>query len=252
MTDETPQFTVEFAKTDQDFQDALRLRYDVFVQEFGSTGAGVDHRARIERDAFDQHAMHLLLKDRGRVVGVYRLLNREGAQAAGRFYSESEFDLLPLLSSGRRLLELGRSCLHPDYRGGQGMLLLWSALADYVMETGTEVLFGTASFQGTNLEAVLPSLSLLHEKHLAPEEICPIAHGATAILPEDLKCDDLDRRAAMLAVPPLIKSYLRLGGFVGKGAFLDREFQTIDVLLVLDVARMSESQRTSFTKRSRS
>ncbi|WIV52079.1 GNAT family N-acyltransferase [Marivivens sp. LCG002] len=244
-----PEFTVSFAQTEDEHLEALRLRYDVFVREFGTAGQGVDHQARIESDAFDAHALHLLLKDRGRVVGVYRLLDEARAKAAGGFYSEAEFDLGPLLSSGRKLLELGRSCLHPDYRGGQAMLLLWSAVSDHVIATKTEILFGTASFQGTDTKAIGPSLALLSENHRAPPDLRAVAVGPDALAYSDITMPVEDRRAAMLKVPSLIKAYLRLGGFVGDGAFVDHAFNSTDVLLILDVARMTESQRAVYSKR---
>ena len=118
---------------------------------------------------------HLLLIDPRRdaaalddVVGVYRLLPSDRLARTGRFYSESEYDLTPLKATGRRLLELGRSCVHPDYRGGTAMFHLWNALADYVLERDIEVLFGVASFHGTDIAALAQPLSYLHHNHLAP------------------------------------------------------------------------------------
>src|SRR5699024_9176532 len=115
-----------------------RLRYSVFVEELGGNGDLVDHEARLERDIFDTVVDHLILTDSRRpegdhVVGVYRLLPGERAAEFGRFYCDDEYDLGLLWKSKRRLLELGRSCVHPDYRGGPGMFLLWSALAAYVL-----------------------------------------------------------------------------------------------------------------------
>ncbi len=249
MNKASPKFSVGFAESEADHLAALRLRYDVFVREFGSKGNGVDHVKQIERDQFDEHALHLLLKDRGEVVGVYRLMDRTCAETAGRFYSEAEFDLSPILSSGRKVLELGRSCLHPDYRGGHGMLMLWSAVSDYVLATDTEILFGTASFQGTDIATIGPSLAVLSERHRAPTDLRAAAIGQSAIGYTELLKPVEDRRSAMLKVPSLIKAYLRLGGFVGDGAFVDRDFNSTDVLLILDVARMNESQRAIYTKR---
>ena len=105
------------------------------------------------------------------VVGAYRLLPSDRVGPEGRFYSEGEYDLTPLRQSGRKLLELGRSCVHPDYRGGAAMYLLWNGLADYVLERGIEVLFGVASFHGTDVPALAQPLSYLHHHHLAPEAL---------------------------------------------------------------------------------
>ena len=234
-------FTVKIADTPEEHRAAQALRYDVFVRELGAGGPLVDHEAGLERDAFDDHCDQMIACDRatGQVVGVYRLLRADQAARAGRFYSEDEYDLAPLRASGRRLLELGRSCLHRDYRGGLVMFELWSALASYVADHGIEILFGVASFHGTDAARLAAPLSLLHHAHLAPPDlrVCARPEG---FHPMDLIAPgDLDRAAAMVQVPSLIKAYLRLGGVVGEGAFIDRIFNTTDVCLILDTARMT-------------
>ncbi|MEO0936565.1 MAG: GNAT family N-acyltransferase [Pseudomonadota bacterium] len=243
-----PRFRVALAGSEAELRAAQRLRYDVFVDELGGDGPLVDHDARLERDRFDPFFDHLLLHDdaAGHVVGVYRIMGQEAAARAGQFYSEDEYDLAPLHASGRRLLELGRSCLHKDYRGGAGMMHLWSALAAYVAERQIDILFGTASFHGTDTGALAAPLSLLHHRHLAPEALRVRARSGTAmdLMPED----QIDRRAAMRAVPSLIKAYLRLGGTVGEGAFIDHAFNTTDVCLVMDIAALNVRQRAIYAK----
>lgn len=232
-------FQVKLARTETDVQAAQRLRYEVFVTELGGAGALVDHDAQLERDRFDPFFDHLLLTDKrnGKLAGVYRVMRSDMAARAGGFYSAEEYDLTPLLNSGRRLLELGRSCLDPAYRGGAAMHHLWGALAQYVAEHQIEVLFGVASFRGIDPSALAQPLSLLHHRHLAAPEL---RVRAKVFQPMDLVADtDLDRRAAMAAMPSLIKAYLRLGGRVGEGAFVDRAFNTTDVCLILDTKRMS-------------
>ena len=249
-------FTLRLAQDARDLAAAQRLRYRVFVEELGGSGPLVDHAARLERDAFDPVFDHLLLIDRRRdaaalddVVGVYRLLPSDRAAQTGRFYSEAEYDLTPLKASGRRLLELGRSCVHPDYRGGAAMFLLWNALADYVLDRGIEVLFGVASFHGTAVAPLAASLSYLHHHHLAPPALRvtarPDSYQDMNLMPPEA----IDRRAALAATPALIKAYLRLGGFVGQGAWIDRAFNTIDVCLVMDTGRMSEKHRSFYLRK---
>ena len=238
------------ARTADEVRQAQALRYRVFVAELGGSGAEVDHAAELEVDSFDPVSRHLLLIDHGAsgapVVGAYRLIDSDGARKAGQFYSEGEYDLARLKSSGRHLLELGRSCLAPDYRGGAGMMHLWTALARIVLDERIEILFGTASFHGTDARALAPQLSLLQHRHLAPLDIRPRALQPAAF---DLIDEaDINRTAAMLATPALIKAYLRLGGFVGQGAFVDRAFNTTDVCLVLDTARMNERQRAIYVR----
>ncbi len=250
MPDQSPLFTVKVAETDDELHAAQGLRYDVFVRELGGGGPMVDHAAGLERDRFDPYFDHMIAIDdaTGQVVGVYRLLRSERAAEAGQFYSENEYDLTPLRQSGRRLLELGRSCLHRDYRGGTAMYHLWTGLAAYVVKYEIDVLFGVASFHGTDVQALAQPLSLLHHSHLAPPDLRPMAQSDSA---QDMNLVDpsqIDRRKAMLRVPALIKAYLRLGGFVGQGAWIDHAFNTTDVCLVLDTARMNDRQRNLYTR----
>lgn len=252
MPSVNPEFELRLARDEADLRAAQRLRYDVFVAELGGDGALVDHEARLERDEFDPFYDHLILFDRardvGQAVGVYRLLRDDQATKLGRYYSEGEYDLSALKTSGRRLLELGRSCLHPDYRGGMAMMHLWNGLARYVAEHGIEVLFGVASFHGTDIAALEGPLSLLHHRHLAPEALRPRAVAAQ-FQPMDLLAEDqIDRPAAVKATPALIKAYLRLGGYVGEGAFVDHKFNTTDVCLILDTAEIPEKYRGLYTQ----
>lgn len=250
MTAAHPDFLLKLAETDEDIRAAQHLRYEIFVQEMGGDGPMVDHDAQLERDKFDPHFDHLMLLDKKRgetvsdsIVGVYRLLRDDQMGEIGQFYTEDEYDLSVLKQSGRKLLELGRSCLKADYRGGTAMFVLWNGLADYVTRHGIEILFGTASFHGTDLDALTEPLSILHHRHLAPEELRVRALKQHYTNMNRRPLEDLDRRAAMLAVPALIKGYLRLGGFVGEGAYVDQTFNTTDVCLVMDTKRLSKTQQ---------
>lgn len=251
MTSSDQKFELRLAKTAADLHAAQRLRYEVFIEELGGDGPLVDHEARLERDAFDAFFDHLLLIDRtsnGRVVGVYRVLRGDMAAKAGRFYSEDEYDLTAIKDSGRTLLELGRSCVHADYRGGAAMYHLWSGLGAYVVEHGIDVMFGVASFHGTDIDAIREPLAYLHHNHLAPKPLRARVvqkHFQTMDL---MSADQIDKRAARKAMPTLIKAYLRLGGFVGEGAFVDHSFNTTDVFLLMDTKMISEKQREIYTK----
>ena len=208
---------------------------------------------KLESDRFDPYFDHLVLIDdrlpRGdHVIGVYRVLRGEQAEKIGQFYSEDEYDLSVLKSSGRRLLELGRSCVEARYRGGMAMYRLWNGLASYVADNGVEILFGVASFHGTDVGALAEPLSHLHYRHLAPEDsrvrAVEKAYQRMDLIPDD----QIDRRRAMSQTPALIKAYLRIGGFVGEGAYVDYAFNTTDVCLILDTARINEAQRAIYTK----
>lgn len=256
MTAEESPYVVRLAATAEDLTAAQALRYQVFVRELGGDGPLVDHECGLERDVFDPFFDHLILVDRridpatrSHVIGAYRVLPGERRAAAGRFYSETEFDLSPLLASGRKLLELGRSCVHADHRGGTAMFHLWNGLAEYVLDRGIEVLFGAASFHGTDSAALAQPLSYLYNHHLAPAEMrvraLPPHRQDMALVP----ADQIDRRAAMAATPALIKAYLRLGGFVGDGAWIDHAFNTTDVCLVMDTGQMSARHREFYIRK---
>ncbi len=248
-------FELRLAATPEDIRAAQHLRYRVFVQELGGDGAMVDHDAQLEMDAFDPVYDHLLLLDRrrgdtvrDRVVGVYRLMRSDRVAEAGRYYCEDEYDLSVLKASGRRLLELGRSCVDAEYRGGTAMLHLWSGLARYVADHDIDILFGVASFHGTDIDALKQALSFLYHNHLAPEDV-RVRAVADHFQPMDLlPPDQIDRKEAVLQIPALIKGYLRLGGTVGDGAFIDHAFNTTDVCLIMDTARMTAGANAKYKK----
>lgn len=256
MIPESSPFRIRLAETEADLLAAQRLRYAVFVEELGGDGPLVDHAGRFERDAFDPVNDHLILVDTRRdagaldhVVAVYRLFPGERAAAFGRFYCDGEYDLAKLRQSGRRLLELGRSCVHADYRTGSAMFLLWNGLSEYVLERGIEVMFGVASFHGTDIGPLRMPLAWLHHHHLAPEPLRVRVHAAEFQPMDLLPPEALERQAALAAMPALIKAYLRLGGFVGEGAFVDHAFNTTDVMLLMDTAAMSAKHKGFYVRK---
>lgn len=256
MISDEPYFQVRLARDEADLLGAQRLRYKVFIEELGGDGDLVDHVHGFERDEFDPVFEHLILVDTRRdraaldhVVGVYRLLTGDAAARFGRFYSEGEYDLAALKRAGRRMVELGRSCVHADYRGGTAMFHLWNGLADFVLQRRIEIMFGVASFHGTDVEALRMPLSYLHHFHLAPPGLRVRSRPGHFQSMDLVPKDEVDRRAAMVGTPALIKAYIRLGGFVGEGAFIDRPFNTTDVCLLMDTARMSERHKDFYTRK---
>jgi putative hemolysin len=237
-------FSVHLANTLQQQRAVQRLRYDVFVRELGAAGPLVDHTEELEQDRFDPFADHMVVRHdpSDRIVGAYRLLRSDQAARAGQFYSESEYDLSRLRATGRPLLELGRSCIHKDFRTGLAMHRLWTGLASYIAAHRIEILFGVASFHGIDPAPLAGPLSLLHHRHLAPPALRVRARADAFQRMDLIPKAELDRRAAILQTPALIKAYLRLGGCVGEGAYVDRAFNTTDVCLILDVATMNPRQ----------
>ncbi|WP_240608007.1 GNAT family N-acetyltransferase [Pararhodobacter oceanensis] len=249
-------YVVRLADGALDLKAAQRLRYEVFVAELGAKGLSVDHENRLESDALDPYFDHLVLVDPSidpqslsHVIGVYRLLPDTRAAELGRFYSDAEYDLSKLRATGRRLVELGRSCVHPDHRRGAAMLHLWNGLADYVQAREIEIMFGVASFHGTDARQHALALSWLHAHHLAPPELRVTAWPAHAQPMEMLPTAGIPRSEALATIPPLIRAYLRLGGFVGEGAFIDHDFNTTDVCLIMDTSAMSERAVDFYTRK---
>ena len=256
MNSDTSNLIVRLAENEDEINSAQRLRYRVFVEEMGADTSPENHALRRETDQFDPFFDHLILIDRKRaesdpenkVVGVYRLMQGEIAAANIGFYGASEYDLSKLLGLGRKVVELGRSCVDKDYRGGIGMHMMWDALGDYVVRNQIEIMFGVASFHGTDPNEIAHALSYLHHKYLAPEDIRVTAKSDSRAEMDILPMDEIDRSTALKQIPSLIKGYLRLGGFVGDGAYIDHEFNTIDVCLLMDTERMSQKRRAYFAQ----
>jgi putative hemolysin len=237
---------VRLAETPEELDAVQALRYQVFYRELGAK-ADSDTVARArDRDMFDAVADHLLVVDHDlgeggmSVVGTYRLIRQDAAAKLGRFYSAGEYDISVLESFPGMLLELGRSCTAAAYRSRAVLQLLWRGIAAYVFHYGVDLMFGCASLHGTDPDELAPELTYLATHHLAPEAIRPRALDDQYV--NMLRCDPdtLDERQALLRLPPLIKGYLRLGGFVGDGAVIDRQFNTTDIAVVVQTDLVTE------------
>jgi L-ornithine Nalpha-acyltransferase len=215
------------------------LRYRVFYREMGASADAETTRSERDRDAFDAFADHLLVVDHAigsgpeGVVGTYRLIQREAADRLGGFYSAGEYDIQPIIGFPGHVLELGRSCVDAGYRNRVAMQLLWRGIAAYVFHHQIDLMFGCASLPGTDPDALAMELTYLYQNHLAPPAVRPRALPHRYVEMRRLRPEDLDHRRVLSQLPPLIKGYLRLGGFVGDGAVIDREFNTTDVAVVV-------------------
>lgn len=254
MTVNLSRYQVRLAEGTEEVAAAQRLRYRVFVEELGAEASPEERAARREWDAFDAWFDHLILVDLAatdpdaRVVGAYRLLRDEVARGGPGFYGAAEYDLAPILASGRRALELGRSCVAREHRGGAAMHLLWNGLAEYVLTRGIEILFGVASFPGADPAPFAEALAYLRRNHLAPEDLRVRAWPEAFVDMDPPGFGPVDPRRATRLIPPLINAYLRLGGWVGEGAFVDRRFNTVDVCVVMDTTRMTERYRAFYER----
>jgi putative hemolysin len=212
---------------------AQALRYSVFYEEMNARPSADMARLKRDFDAFDLVCDHLIVCQRDIVVGTYRLIRRAGAELVGQFYAESEFDIEPLRRFPGPVLELGRSCVAPAHRQRATLHLLWRGIAAYVRRHGIGLMFGCASLPGTDPDAHVLALSYLHHVHLAPPDLRPHARVERRVDMDRVPAEAIDRRVALQALPPLVRGYLRLGGLIGDGAVVDRQFNTIDVCLLV-------------------
>jgi len=208
-------------------------------------------------DDFDAVCDHLLVIDRAKgagadgVVGTYRLIRREAALRFGRFYTAAEYDISRLAAYPGELLELGRSCVEAASRNRATMQLLWRGIAAYVFHYGIELMFGCASLPGTDPDALALPLSYLYHHHLAPPELRARALPERFVDMNRLAKESVDPALALPLLPPLIKGYLRLGGFVGDGAVIDHQFNTTDVCVVVKTDLVTEKYYRHYERRAR-
>ncbi|MDB5520579.1 MAG: ornithine-acyl[acyl carrier protein] N-acyltransferase [Tardiphaga sp.] len=251
---------VRLAQHKSDIKRAQKLRYNVFYKHGHAIADAATLLARRDKDAFDKICDHLMVIDhdapptmRGHqpVVGTYRLLRQEMADAHHGFYSENEFDLAPMLARhhGLRFLELGRSCVLPAYRTKRTVELLWRGIWNYVRMNRIDVMIGCASLDGTDADRLALPLSYLHHYARAPEPWHAPAQPWRRVEMNRLAKQAIDPRAALRALPPLVKGYLRVGAFIGDGAVIDHQFGTTDVLIVLPVSAIAARYSAHFEGR---
>ncbi len=239
---------VRLAVSERDIRRAQRLRYRVFYEEMAAVPDAMQRMLRRDADRFDAICDHLLVIDhdaRGRfggrrpqVVGTYRLLRQDVALRHGGFYTQDEFDIAPLLArhAGSRFLELGRSCVLEPYRTKKTVELLWHGIWAYVRHHRIDVMFGCASLSGICPDEHALALSFLSRNAMAEGEWSARAAAHRHVPMERMPDALIEPKAALRMLPPLVKAYLRLGARFGDGAVIDRQFGTIDVMVILPVS----------------
>ena len=248
---------VRLARNPTEVAAAQALRYRVFYDEMGARPSPEMERSRRDFDSFDEFADHLLVMDNARglgpdaVIGTYRLIRRPAAERAGRFYSAAEYDISTMVAYPGAILELGRSCVDASTRNRPTMQLLWRGIAAYVFHYQIDLMFGCASLHGTDPEALAVPLSYLHYHHLAPPALRPRALEKLYVDMSWLPPQAIDPAKALAELPPLIKGYLRLGGFVGDGAVIDRQFNTIDVSIVVKTDLVTDKYYRHYERQAR-
>jgi putative hemolysin len=247
----TSHLSIRLATCPADVEAVQRLRWEVFFDEMGAA-AVTAAPSYLDRDDYDVLCDHLLVTDRDahgaeRVVGTYRLLREGVAARAGGFYSAHEFDIAGLGCTSGELLELGRSCVMPAYRTSATIALLWRGIAEYIRDHRIGLMFGCASFPGTDPAPHLAALSYLHHRHLADPWRRPRVRKGKGAALRLLEPGAYDERRAMFALPPLIKGYLRVGAQFGEGAYVDHAFNTVDVCVVMPVEAISDRYAARFS-----
>lgn len=229
----------------KDIEAAQSLRYQVFFEEMGAKANARTLASKLDVDEFDDICDHLLVVEHSgdggyRVVGTYRLLRRDNMKKIGHFYTDSEFDIIPIKQYKGHILEVGRSCVHADFRNRAVMQLLWRGIGAYVSKFNIGLMFGCASFNGVDPKEHAMALSYLHHYHLAPKEICPRALKDRYVEMNLMEKEAVDVKEAFSNLPPLIKGYLRLSGYIGAGAVIDYEYNTTDVSIVVKTDLVTE------------
>lgn len=235
-TDKAPSLEVRLAKDIQEVIEAQRLRHAIFSQEYGANLGtnGIDH------DVFDAYCDHLIVRDTasGDVVGTYRILSPEAAAKLRCWYSETEFFMNRIERLRATTVEVGRSCVHPDYRQGGAIMLLWSGLAQYMRLGGFKHLIGCASVSLRDGGAQAASLYYRLQPHMAPAD--------SQVFPKNrLQVEKLDG-SLDIDPPPLVKGYLRLGAKVCGDPAWDPDFNTADFMMLLSIDNMNRRYARHF------
>lgn len=248
-------FEIRQTRDPADIEAAQRLRYHVFYEEMSAQPTPEMEKVRRDFDRFDAICDHMLVIDRERpegqrIVGTYRMMQRADAEAHGGYYSSGEYDIDAFVAGfgDRNACEIGRSCVHADYRNQRTIELLWRGLALYYRDNNIERIFGCASFAGIEPDAIALPLSYLYHHHLAPPELRVRALPERFVAMDRVAKDEISPRQAIKQVPPLIRAYLRLGGVCGDGAVIDEQFGTTDVFMVLAMENVPEKYHDYFER----
>ena len=251
---EVDNFIIKIAQKKSELKKAQALRYSVFYKEKKAIPTISKKILRLDYDKIDKFADHLIVIDKNRrgiknkIVGTYRLLRGDITAYCGGFYTSSEFDLSKILNSykNNQILELGRSCVHKNYRNGTIMNLLWKAIAEYVKLYDIKILLGCASFHGTDIIKHTNELSYLRKNFSLPDEFS-VKSLDTKIYPSYTEINsNINDLRTFVKLPPLIKGYLRIGGKVSHDCFVDYKFNTIDLCVIVITDKINEKYKKKY------
>jgi putative hemolysin len=248
---------VRLAISAAEIEAAQELRYRIFYEEMAAKPTPETAASGRDVDIYDTVCDHLLVLDHSvgsgvkSVVGTYRLIRRPAAARIGDFYTASEFDITPFRTYPGEVLELGRSCVDANHRNRPTMNLLWRGIAAYVFQHDIALMFGCASLPGIDPQALALPLSYLYYHHLAPPALRSKALPERYVDMRLIPPDQIDPRAGLAELPPLIKGYLRLGGFIGDGAVVDDQFNTTDVCIIVKSDLITDKYRQHYSRQNR-
>lgn len=227
-------YEVLTATTGSDIREAQRLRWLCFL----GRSAKDDQPEALDVDDYDSRCDHVVIRDSdsGVMVACFRMLTLESGAEIGDSYSARYYNLSRLRDFPGRMVELGRFCIHPEWRDPDILRLAWGALAQHVDARQVDLLFGCSSFIGTDTAGYADAFAMLRERHLAPKRWLPRVKAPNVFrFARALRLKRPDHRAAMAAMPPLLRSYLAMGGWVSDHAVMDRQLNTMHVFTGLEV-----------------
>ena len=240
---ESENYSIKLAETKSELKCAQALRYYVFYKEKKAKPTFTKKIIKLDYDKIDKYADHIIVLDKkkntkNKIVGTYRLIRGDVAKLFGGYYSSSEFNLTNITNSykDKHILELGRSCVHQDYRNGSIMNLLWKAIAEYVKLYDIKILMGCASFSGTEPTKFSDELSYLRQNFCLPRHLSVESFDKNIYPDYKLNENKSNQLRIFAKLPPLLKGYLRVGGKVSHNFYVDHNFNTIDLCVVVNTS----------------
>lgn len=249
---ESENYSIKLAETKSELKQAQALRYSVFYKEKKAKPTFTKKIIKLDYDKIDKYADHLIVLDKknkkNKIVGTYRLIRGDVAKLFGGYYSSSEFNLINITNNykDKHILELGRSCVHQDYRNGSIMNLLWKAIAEYVKLYDIKILLGCASFSGIEPTKYSDELSYLRQNFCLPEHLSVESFDKNIYPVYKLKENNSNQLRIFAKLPPLLKGYLRIGGKVSHNFYVDHNFNTIDLCVVVNTSDIDEKYRKKY------
>ena len=251
-------YEVRLTNTEEERRQVRQLRYKVFCEEEGAMATKKQKDLHEEYDKYDTYAEYLAVFHKGKIIGTYRIIDRNAAEKMGGFYSETEFDISKIKNSGKNIAEISRACIAKEYRDKKTPLrLLWMGLNEYIEKNKIDMLFGMVSWVGTNPLDSSEAISYLYYNHLSPSNLratvdrnnLPKGIDKNLTKMTILPKDSVNFNVARKKMPSLLKGYLDLNATVGDGVFVDKQFNSHEIFMVLRTSDINPVYKKFFTSR---